>query len=300
MTAAGELELSSVSQRTRAKARTLLEALPYFREHAGSTVVLKLGGAAMDDHALAVRLAEDISLLRLIGIRPLIVHGGGPQISDLSKRLGIEPVFVDGHRVTDAATLEVARMVLAGKVNQELVGLLNANGVTAVGLSGGDGRLLVARPRDGGGRDLGFVGEIEHVNVDLLSHLMDVSVPVVATVATDLAGQAYNVNADLAASAIAVAIGAAKLLFVTDVAGVLREGELLSELTATECRALVAEGHADGGMLPKLEAAVAAVEGGVPRVHIVDGRVEHAVILEMFTPEGAGTMIVAGSQEAGS
>jgi acetylglutamate kinase len=201
-------------------------------------------------------------------------------------------VFVDGHRVTDESTLEVARMVLTGKVGEELVGLLNANGVTAVGLSGGDGRLLTARRRDGGqGRDLGFVGDIERVNVDLLAHLMDVCVPVVASIATDGSGQAYNVNADLAASAVAVAMGAAKLVVLTDVPGVLRDGELLSEMTSEECSRLVADGHADGGMLPKLEAAVAAVEGGVPKVHIVDGRVEHAVILELFTPEGAGTMI---------
>jgi acetylglutamate kinase len=279
---------SAVSQRTRAKARILLEALPYFEEHAGATVVIKVGGAVLDQAPLTARFAEDVSLLRLVGVRPVLVHGGGPQITELSRKLGLEPVFVGGLRVTDSATLEVVRMVLSGKISEELVSLLNAHGVTAVGLSGADGRLLGARPH---GADLGYVGEVDSVNVPLLEHLMDVCVPVVASIATDGAGQAYNVNADLAAAAIAVSARASKLVILTDVPGVMRDGALVPEMTAAECRALVGEGGADGGMRPKLEAAVAAVEGGVPRAHIIDGRVEHAAILELFTPEGAGTMV---------
>ncbi|MBI4260541.1 MAG: acetylglutamate kinase [Actinobacteria bacterium] len=268
------------------------------REHTGTTIVVKVGGSVMEDPGLLAPFAEDLSLLRMVGIRPVVVHGGGPQISDLSRRLGIEPVFVDGLRVTDASTLEVARMVLAGKVTEELVAGLNAGGVPAVGLSGGDGRLLLARRRaDGDGPDLGFVGEIEEVNVALLEHLIDVAVPVIASMAVDRSGQAYNVNADLAAAQVAVALRAHKLLLLTDVPGVLRDGELVPELSPLECRDLVASGGADGGMVPKLEAAVAAVEGGVPRAHVVDGRLPHATILELFTPEGAGTMVAAPVDE---
>jgi acetylglutamate kinase len=290
-----QLAPPSVPQRTRAKARVLVEALPYFEEHNGTTVVIKIGGLVLEDVRLAERFAEDVSLLRLVGVRPLVVHGGGPQISELSRKLGLEPTFVDGLRVTDAPTLEVARMVLSGKITEELVSILNARGVTAVGLSGADGRLLRARPR---GQNLGFVGEVASVNVPLLEHLMDVCVPVVASIATDDAGQAYNVNADLAASAIAVATGASKLVMLTDVPGVMRGGDPISEMSVTECRAFLEEREAQGGMRPKLEAAVAAVEGGVPRAHIIDGRVPHAVILEMFTPEGAGTMVTAERSSA--
>lgn len=290
----------SVFERTRAKARVLMEALPYMREHSGSTIVIKVGGRALEQEALAGRFAEDVALLRMIGVRPLVVHGGGPQITDLSRRLGLEPVFVDGHRVTDADTLEVARMVLTGKVNQELVARLNAAGVAAVGLSGGDGNLLVATKRQApGGPDLGFVGEVERVNVDLLDHLMEVCVPVVASIATDPSGQAYNVNADLAASAIGVAVGARKLVMLTDVSGVVRDGMLLSEMDVLECRELIASGGASGGMVPKLEALAGALEGGVGAAHVIDGRVEHALILELFTPEGLGTMITARRREGG-
>lgn len=280
-----------VRQRTRAKARTLLEALPFMREHHGHTVVVKLGGAAMTEPALAERFAEDLALLRMIGVRPVVVHGGGPQVTAFSERLGLTPAFVDGHRVTDAATLEVAKLVLVGGVNKDVCAALNRHGVPAVGLSGDDGNLLVATRREGEGADLGFVGEITSVNVELLAHLMEVAVPVIASIATDGLGQSYNVNADLVAAAVAAALGAAKLVLLTDVPGVLRDGELVSVMSLAESEAMVREGHASRGMVPKLEAVAIALRGGVQRAHVLDGRAEHALILELFTPEGLGTMI---------
>jgi acetylglutamate kinase len=288
------VNLPGAAQSTTAKARILLEALPYIQEHSGATMVIKVGGSVIEDAGLTAGFATDLSLLRLVGVRPVVVHGGGHQISELSRRLGLEPTFVDGLRVTDASTLDVARMVLVGKLNGDLVSALNVGGVPAVGLSGGDGRLLLARPRAAsGGPDLGYVGDVEEVNLPLLEHLLDVCVPVVASMATDRSGQAYNVNADLAAAAVAVAARASKLVLLTDVRGVMRDGARVSEMSLADCRSLVASGQAGGGMIPKLEAAMAAVEGGVPRAHIIDGRVEHAVILELFTPEGAGTMVSA-------
>lgn len=284
-----------VRQRTRAKARVLLEALPFIKEHAGTIVVVKVGGAAMEDPVLAETFAEDIALLRLVGIRPVVVHGGGPQISAMSKRLGIEPAFVDGHRVTDAETLQVARMVLVGLVNQDLVALLVRHGTPALGLSGHDGGLLPVRPRD---PDLGLVGEVEAVNIDLLDHLMARSVPVIASIGVDAAGQSYNVNADLVAGSVAAACGASKLVYLSDVPGLLGpDGQVVSEAGLSACRTLLAEGVADGGMIPKLESAMEAMSAGVRRVHLVDGRVEHALILELFTPEGFGTMLTHDLEE---
>jgi acetylglutamate kinase len=286
-----------VRQRTRSKARVLLEALPFIKEHAGTIVVVKVGGAAMEDPLLAETFAEDIALLRLVGIRPVVVHGGGPQISAMSKRLGIEPAFVNGHRVTDEATLQVARMVLVGLVNQDLVGLLVRHGTPGLGLSGHDGGLLRVRPR---APELGLVGEVDAVNVDLLDHLMAHSVPVIASIGTDAAGQSYNVNADLVAGAVAAACGASKLVYLSDVPGVLGpDGELVSEASRSACRRLLADGVADGGMVPKLESAMEAMEAGVRRVHLIDGRVEHALILELFTPEGFGTMLTHDVEGAG-
>jgi acetylglutamate kinase len=280
-----------VRQRTRAKARVLLEALPFIREHAGSTVVVKIGGAVADDPVLADTFAQDVGLLRLVGIRPVVVHGGGPQVSSMSRRLGIEPTFVDGHRVTDAATLEVARMVLVGLVNQDLVSLLIRHGTAAAGLSGQDGALLTVRPRS---PQLGLVGDVEQVQTGLLDHVLQWGVPVVASIGADGTGQVFNVNADLAAGAIAAAVGASKLVYMSDVPGLLSaEGELLSETSATQCDGLLADGSVNGGMIPKLTSAVAAVRSGVKRVHLIDGRVEHALILELFTPEGFGTMLTA-------
>jgi acetylglutamate kinase len=279
-----------VRERTRSKARVLVEALPFIEEHAGSIVVVKVGGAAMEERPLAETFAQDIALLRHVGVRPVVVHGGGPQVTAMSKRLGIETSFVGGHRVTDAPTLEVARMVLVGLVNQDLASLLTRHGTKAIGLSGMDGGLLRVRPR---GQELGFVGEVERVDVALLDHLMEAAVPVVASVGVDEDGQAYNVNADLVAGAVAGATGASKLVYLSDVTGLFGpDGGLVAEATVSECRALIEAGVADGGMVPKLESAVAALLQGVRRAHLIDGRIEHSLILELFTPEGIGTMLV--------
>jgi acetylglutamate kinase len=283
----------TVRQRTLSKARVLLEALPYMKEHAGTTIVVKIGGAAMADRRLLDSFAEDVALLRLAGIHPLIVHGGGPQVSAVSERLGLAPRFENGLRVTDAETLEVARMVLVGSINKDLVAAINRQEIPAAGVSGDDGQLLIARSR---GDDLGFVGEIVEVRARILETLMDGFVPVVASIATDGRGQAYNVNADEAASAIATAMGAAKLIYLTDVPGLIEEDHgapsIVSEVSVQGCEQLVARGTVSGGMLPKIEALVRAMRAGVERGHLLDGRVEHALILELFTPEGLGTMVM--------
>ena len=281
-----------IRERTVAKARTLIEALPFMREHHGKVIVVKYGGAAMDRAGLAASFAEDIALLQSAGITPVVVHGGGPQVTHLSARLGIETTFVDGLRVTDAETLDVATMVLAGKLNKEVVGSLVSGGVPAVGLSGIDGGLLLAQRQVA--PDLGFVGEVVHVNADVLRTLDERRfVPVVASIAVDDTGQAYNVNADVVAAELAIELGAEKLVFINDVPGLIGPtGDLLSELSAAQCLELLAQpGVVEGGMIPKLESAVAALAAGVGRVHLVDGRVEHSLVLEMFTPEGVGTMI---------
>ena len=281
-----------IRERTVAKARTLLEALPFMRAHTGKVIVVKYGGAAMDKAGLAASFAEDLALLRSAGIRPVVVHGGGPAVTRMSARLGIETTFVDGLRVTDAETLDVATMVLAGKLNTEAVATLVAGGVAAVGLSGVDGRLLLARKQSG--PDLGFVGEVIHVDVTVLEALLHAGfVPVVASIAMDEHGQAYNVNADVVASELAVALGAEKLVYLNDVPGLIGPtGDLLSELSAGQASELLAAGGViEGGMIPKIESAVRAIASGIPRVHLVDGRVEHAIVLELFTPEGVGTML---------
>jgi acetylglutamate kinase len=284
-----------IRERTVAKARTLLEALPFMREHGGRVIVIKYGGAAMETAGLASTFAEDVMLLQSVGIKPVIVHGGGPAVTQLSARLGIETTFVDGLRVTDADTLDVATMVLAGKLNTDVVATLVAGGVKAVGLSGVDGQLLLARKADG--PDLGFVGEVVHVDAGVIATLLDASfVPVVASIAMDGTGQAYNVNADVVAAELAVALGAHKLVYLNDVPGLIGpSGDLLSELSVSNAEELLAtRGVVDGGMIPKLESAIRALRAGIERVHLVDGRVEHAVVLELFTPEGIGTMITPG------
>ncbi len=233
------------------------------------------------------------------GITPVVVHGGGPQVTQVSARLGIETTFVDGLRVTDAETLDVATMVLAGKLNKEVVGSLVAGGVAAVGLSGIDGGLLLARRQVA--PDLGFVGEVVHVNADVLRTLAERRfVPVVASIAVDDTGQAYNVNADVVAAELAIELGAEKLVFINDVPGLIGPtGDLLSELSAQQCLDLLAQGGVvEGGMIPKLESAVDALGAGVKRVHLVDGRVEHSLVLELFTPEGVGTMIAPDAEGA--
>ncbi|MFN8231956.1 MAG: acetylglutamate kinase [Actinomycetota bacterium] len=286
-------------ERTVAKARTLLEALPFMRAHRDKVIVVKYGGAAMDRAPLARPFAQDVALLLSAGIKPVIVHGGGPQVTRVSERLGIETTFVDGLRVTDADTLDVATMVLAGKLNTEVVANLVAGGVPAVGLSGVDGGLLLARRRTM--PDLGFVGEVVHVNGEVVATLMDRGfVPVVASIAVDETnGQAYNVNADVVAAELATALPAEKLVYLNDVPGLIGPtGEPISELSSSRCLDLLArEGVVEGGMIPKLESAVAALKAGVSRVHLVDGRVEHALVLELFTPEGLGTMITPDEAE---
>jgi acetylglutamate kinase len=279
-------------QRTVSKARTLLEALPFMRDHQGKVIVVKYGGAAMDKAGLARPFSQDISLLRSAGIHPVIVHGGGPQVTATAARLGITTTFVDGLRVTDSETLDVATMVLAGKLNTDVVATLVSGGVPAVGLTGVDGGLLLARRQTA--PDLGFVGEVVQVNAAVVHTLLEQRfVPVVASIAVDETGQAYNVNADVVACELAIALGAEKLVYVNDVPGLIGPaGDLLSELGAQQCLDLLAQqGVVEGGMIPKLESAVAALGAGVRRVHFVDGRVEHSLVLELFTPEGVGTMI---------
>jgi acetylglutamate kinase len=286
-----------IRERTVSKARTLLEALPFMREHHGKVIVVKYGGAAMEKAGLARPFAEDISLLRSAGINAVVVHGGGPQVTKISAQLGIETQFVDGLRVTDAQTLDVATMVLAGKLNTDVVMTLNAEGVPAVGLSGVDGRLLLAQKQSG--PDLGFVGEVVHVDPGVVHTLLEQRyVPVIASIAMDETGQAYNVNADVVASELAMALGAEKLVFINDVAGLIGgAGDLLSELSAQQCLEMLASGGiVEGGMIPKLESSVRALKAGVSRVHLVDGRVEHSLVLELFTPEGVGTMITPDAQ----
>lgn len=288
-----------IRQRTVAKARTLLEALPFMREHHGKVIVVKYGGTAMESAPLAASFAQDVALLQSAGILPVIVHGGGPQLTKVSARLGIETTFVDGVRVTDAETLDVATMVLAGKLNTEVVASLVTGGVPAVGLSGVDGGLLMARKQ--AAPDLGFVGEVIHVNASVVRTLMaERFVPVVASIAVDEFGQAYNVNADVVAAELAIALAAQKLVFLSDVPGVIGPtGDLLSELSAAQCLDLLGrEGVVDGGMIPKLESAAQAIKAGIGRVHLVDGRVEHSLVLELFTPEGVGTMVTPDAGEA--
>jgi acetylglutamate kinase len=284
-----------VRERTVAKARTLLEALPFMQEHRGTVVVVKVGGSVMERAPLSRSFAEDVSLLQHAGIHPVIVHGGGPQLTRVSERLGLEASFVDGVRVTDLETLEVATMVLAGKLNTEIVAMLVSGDVPAVGLSGVDGGLALVRRQ--AEPDLGFVGEVVRVRADVVRALLSSGfVPVVASIAADADGHPYNVNADLMAAELAVGLGAGKLVSVSDVPGVIGpDGELLSELAAPDAVALLAaRGVVEGGMIPKLQSAVRALEGGVSRVHLLDGRVEHALVLELFTPEGIGTMVTPG------
>jgi acetylglutamate kinase len=282
--------------------KTLLEAMPYIRRFWGATVVLKYGGAAMTSPRLQEQFAEDVVLLRLVGMKPIVVHGGGPAISRHMKKLGMEPEFVDGHRVTDEATMEVAKMVLVGKVNKEIVGLINRHGGTAVGISGEDGRLLRVTPKQhldvaGNEVDLGFVGDVTEVNVDVLDLLAEANIPVVASVGADASGEAYNVNADTVAGELAAALGAEKIIFLTDVEGIYegQDAEMapVSECDLTYLGALVAAGRVAGGMLPKAAAVRRALEAGVSSAHIIDGRVEHAVLLEILTDAGCGTKVTA-------
>ncbi len=272
---------------------TLLEALPYIREFHGRTVVIKYGGAAMVDAALREEFARDVVLLKYVGMNPVVVHGGGPDITRYMERLGMEVEFVDGLRVSDEATVEVAKMVLVGKQNKDIVLRLGRHGQPAVGLCGDDGLLFTVKKQLAGDRDIGFVGEIERIDVDVLTHIAQDYIPVIASVGADREGQSYNVNADTAAAAVASALGAYKAIFLTDVEGWLADpadpGSLISRGTADEVKRAL-PGVA-GGMRPKLEACLRALAGGVRHAHILDGRHPHSLLLELFTDEGTGTKL---------
>ena len=275
------------------KAAVLAEALPYIRRFWGKVVVVKYGGAAMTDSKLGELFASDIVLMRSVGMRPVVVHGGGPQIGELMGRLGKTPEFRDGLRVTDADTLDIARMVLVGKVNRDIVAAINVHGPLAVGLSGEDAGLITASAR---APELGFVGEVEAVNPGIVERLLaEDLIPVVATIGSDAEGQAYNINADTAAAAVAAAVGAEKLVYLTDVEGFLADvddpSSLVRSLSTTDLEVALAGGAVTGGMIPKLRSCLRAVRSGVGHGHILDGRVPHALLLEVFTTEGIGTMV---------
>jgi acetylglutamate kinase len=273
---------------------TLLEALPYIREFHGKTVVIKYGGAAMTDPELKEEFARDVVLLKYVGMNPVVVHGGGPDITRYMERLGMEVRFVEGLRVSDEATVEVAKMVLVGKQNKDIVLRINRHGQPAVGLCGDDGLLFTVRKQLAAGEtDIGFVGQIEHVDADVLTHIAEDYIPVIASVGADTEGNSYNVNADAAAAAVAEALGAFKVMFLTDVEGWRRDpddpGSLISEASAADVRGRL--GKVSGGMRPKLEACLHALAAGVDNAHIVDGRQPHSLLLELFTDEGSGTKL---------
>ena len=278
------------------KAEVLVEALPYMRRFVGGTIVIKYGGHAMQDQDLRASFAVDVVLLKHIGVRPVIVHGGGPQIEIELDRLGIESSFVNGLRVTDDATMEVVEMVLGGKVNREIVELIQQAGGRSVGLTGSDGAMLRVRPKRVEGSDVGRVGEIIDVDSGVISSLEeDGFVPVIAPIAVDADGLTYNVNADEVAGALAVALSAKKLMLLTDVEGVRdASGELMSQLTVEEAHKHIQEGTIREGMIPKVSCCIEALTGGVPQTHIIDGRVLHAVLLEIFTDDaGVGTLLLS-------
>ena len=283
------------------KAQTLIEALPYIREFSNKTVVVKYGGSAMLDEELKKKVSQDIALLKLVGMHPVIVHGGGKEISKWVGLMGKEPQFVSGLRVTDADTMEVAEMVL-NKVNKSLVQLLEANRVRAAGISGKDGNMLTVRRKTVDGQDIGFVGEVKSVNANLINTLIKNGyVPVIAPIGMDDDFQTYNINADDAACAIAEALSAEKLAFLTDIEGVYRDPKdpstLLSVLTLSDAEKLIEDGYVGGGMIPKLKNCIDAVNCGVSRVHILDGRRPHCLLLEFFTEKGIGTAIIDDVRE---
>jgi acetylglutamate kinase len=292
--------VAGVGDSAEAKAAVLVEALPYILRFWNRVVVVKYGGNALagttqlgDEAEALSSFAQDIVLMRSVGMLPVVVHGGGPQIGDLLTRLGKVTEFRDGQRVTDAETLEIARMVLVGKVNREIVSAINVHGSLAVGLSGEDARLISAVPRHA---ELGFVGDVEVVSPDILERLLAQGlIPVVATIGTDASGQAYNINADAVAGSVAAAVHAEKLVFLTDVPGLRADPEdpesVLRTVSCRDLEAMISSGAAGGGMAPKAEACVRALKGGVRRAHVLDGRVPHALLLEIFTDEGVGTMV---------
>lgn len=278
------------------RVRVLSEALPYIQKFAGRTVVVKYGGAAMKDASLKDKVMRDIVFLSCVGLRPVVVHGGGPEINSWLGKLGIEPQFKNGLRVTDAATMEVVEMVLVGRVNKEIVSLINRAGGSAVGLCGTDGNLIKARPE--GAEGIGFVGEVNSIDIKLLQSLVSSGyIPVVSSVATDDNGQAYNINADTVAGELAAALGAEKLILLTDTAGILQDykdtSTLIAKVDIAEARRLIEKGVVGGGMIPKVKCCVRSLAQGVQATHIIDGRIPHALLLEIFTDAGIGSMIIA-------
>lgn len=283
------------------KAEVLIEALPYIQRFNRKVIVVKYGGSAMVDEELKKQVIEDVTLLKLVGFKPIIVHGGGKEISRWVSKVGMEPKFINGLRVTDEATMELAEMVL-GKVNKELVQLVQGLGVRAIGVSGKDGGLLKVTKKYSNGEDIGFVGEVTEVNAEILRDLLEKDfLPIVCPVGMDERFHTYNINADDAACAIARAMNAEKLAFLTDIEGVYKDPKdpetLISELQISEARALMEEGFIGGGMLPKLNNCIDAIENGVSRVHILDGRIAHCLLLEIFTNKGIGTAILRDGEE---
>ncbi len=290
------LSESTVLLDDAARVRVLSEALPYIQEFTGRTVVIKYGGAAMKESHLKERVIRDIVFLSCVGVRPVVVHGGGPEINSWLDKLGIEPQFKNGLRVTDAATMDVVEMVLVGRVNKEIVSLINQAGGSAVGLCGKDGNLITARPQ--GAKDIGFVGEVSSVKVKILDSLVKSGyIPVVSSVAADENGQAYNINADTVAGELAAALGAEKLILLTDTSGILRDykdpSTLMHHLDINSARKLIEDGIVSGGMIPKVNCCVRSLAQGVKAAHILDGRIPHALLLEIFTDRGIGSMLVA-------
>ena len=288
--------LDAISERgfaPKRRAAALIEALPYIQQFRDSVVVVKFGGNAMVDPALSAMFAQDVVLLRSVGLRPVVVHGGGPQIGALLKRLGKSTEFVDGLRVTDAETLDVVRMVLVGKVGRDIVGAINVHGAFAVGVSGEDGGLITAEPTD---EALGFVGDVASVQPGILERLLvERMIPVVSTIGADASGQAYNINADTVAGALAGALGAEKAIYLTDVAGLLTDSDdpssIVPHATVKDLEAMVANGTISGGMIPKVRACIDAVNSGAGSAHLLDGRIPHVLLLELFTDAGIGTMV---------
>ena len=278
------------------QANVLVQALPYMQRYGGKTFVVKYGGAAMVDERLKAQVMQDIVLLRTVGIKPVLVHGGGKEVSEVMQRMGLQPRFAGGLRVTDAETMEIVEMVLAGTTNKGIVSLIHRAGGKAVGLSGKDGNLLVARKLTPGGNDIGYVGEVTQVNAEVIEVLAAAGyIPVISSVAIGEDGESYNVNADHAAGAIAAALRAEKLIVLTDVPGVLANlndpTSLISEMGVAQAEELLRNGKAESGMAPKLEACITALRSGVQRAHIIDGRQPHAILMEVFTDHGVGTMI---------
>ncbi|MGB3759772.1 MAG: acetylglutamate kinase [Rivularia sp. (in: cyanobacteria)] len=287
-----------IHQDAATRVKVLSEALPYIQQFAGRTVVVKYGGAAMKDSSLKDKVIRDVVFLSCVGFRPILVHGGGPEINTWLNKIGIEPQFKDGLRVTDAPTMDVVEMVLVGRVNKEIVAKINQAGGKAVGLCGKDGNLITARHQ--GQDDIGFVGEVSSVNTEILGTLVESGyIPVVSSVAADDTGQAYNINADTVAGEIAAALGAEKLILLTDTRGILENykdpSTLIAKVDISEARSLISKGIVAGGMIPKVTCCVRSLAQGVRAAHIIDGRIPHALLLEIFTDGGIGTMIL-GSQ----